>query len=699
MVGDETCGSKVATAHRLAKTFGMGDLMTGGLHAPSGEATEATRWTGTLETLNITNDLRGTKENINENTPTLRILLPIPPRILVLHSRELLAKQIRVVCHMAPPIFASPDIAAIIAAFPPPEPTKGQASLVRSASGEKLYNSQKVLARFETLLETSKDRIAINSLASLLGIRDADWLLAPYHGPLTYSRDGRTLIPNIELRSILDVLVEATDQGFIDTSNWSAKHDIHKDSLQSALDREAETYGTQEIQCHSPRPGKRFFYRQSNLGSTKAAVEEAIRDARPEKCDLSSRLPEVPVDLLDWTARSVARSQDLDGDIDFINGKVIFTPSEYHSTNQQKLEEARKKKIDQAIEDAENEGFTYLSDSNDQSIKSGVSARINRANIAGKLRVLDLDDESLVVATHSSFDEALKDLTDAAVKQTTLLWNKHTDEPPSDSQILSNLAATKPLATHILNSNHRITITSAVHTTFSTLSATDRFDFVETAQLRLISPITLHAASLDAVADEALRLRLDTYTTEILKTDILPAAIQHLRTSNLLQRDKSRTKDIEKFSLAISSAQSLADISSSSAKLCRKQKIDAPTPAQLQEAKLQAVRTRMENMKRKRPAMRGSDVLQNTIWILLCVSVHKQSGQDVLFVSSGKDTTRMIKFYQGLAGADGEYARQLEVWKDKLKAGQAGDEEIKEMREAAGTAVESMEADERNGEA
>lgn len=591
---------------------------------------------------------------------------------------------------MAPPIFASPDIAAIVAAFPPPEPTKGQASLVRSASGEKLYNSQKVLARFETLLETSKDRIPINSLASLLEIRDADWLLAPYHGPLTYSRDGRTLIPNLELRSILDALVEATSQGFIDTLNWSAKHDIHKDSLQSALDREAETYGTHEIQCHSPRPGKRFMFRQSNLGSTMVAVEEAIRDARPEKCDLSSRLSDIPVDLLDWAARSVARSQDLDGDIDFINGKVIFTPSEYHSANQQKLEEARRKKIDQAIEDAENEGFTYLSDSNEQSIKSGVSARISRAGIANKLRVLDLDDESLVVATHSSFDEALKDLTDAAVEQTTLLWNKNTDEPPSDAQILSNLAATKPLATHILNSNHRITITSAVHTTFSTLSATDRFDFVEVAQLRLVAPIILHAASLDAVTDDALKSRLDTYTTEVLKTDILPAAIQHLRTSKLLQRDKSRTKDIEKFSLAISSAQSVADISSSSAKLCRKQKIDAPTPAQLREAKLQTIRTKLESMNRKRQAMRGSDILQNTIWILLCAAVHRQSGQDVLFVSQGKDTTRMIKFYQGLAGSNGDLAKQLEVWKDKLKTGQAGDEEITEMREAASTAVEGM---------
>ena len=136
-----------------------------------------------------------------------------------------------VVCHhikMAP-IFAAPDIASIVAAFPPPEPTKGQASLVRSTSGEKLYNSQNVLARFESLLEASKDRISISNLASILGIRDADWLLAPYHGPLSYSQDGRMLIPNIELRRILDSLVEATDQGFVDTLNWSAKHDIHKD--------------------------------------------------------------------------------------------------------------------------------------------------------------------------------------------------------------------------------------------------------------------------------------------------------------------------------------------------------------------------------------------------------------------------------------------------------------------------------------
>ena len=111
---------------------------------------------------------------------------------------------------------------------------------------------------------------------------------------------------------------------------------------------------------------------------------------------------------------------------------------------------------------------------------------------------------------------------------------------------------------------------------------------------------------------------------------------------------------------------------------------------QLREAKLQTVRTKLESMNRKRQAMRGSDILQNTIWILLCAAVHKQSGQDVLFVSQGKDTTRMIKFYQGLSGSNGDLAKQLEVWKDKLKAGQAGDEEINEMREAASTAVEGM---------
>ncbi|KAM0718111.1 hypothetical protein Q7P37_006443 [Cladosporium fusiforme] len=592
------------------------------------------------------------------------------------------------------PIFAPLDIAAIVAAFPPPEPTKGQASLVRSASGEKLYNSQKVLSRFEELLETNQDRIPISNLASILGIRDTEWLLAPYHGPLTYSRDGRTLIPNTELRKILDSLVEATSQGFIDTSNWSAKHDIHKDSLQSALDREAQLYGTEDIQCHSPRPGKRYMFRQDNLGSTKRAVLDAIQDARPEKCDLSSRLSHIPVDFLDWTARSVARSENLDGSIDLINGKVIFTPSEFHPTHQQKIEEAHKQQIEQALEDAESQGFTHLANAKDQSINSGVSARIARPDVAGKLRVLDLDDESVVVATRTSFDKALEDLTDAAVKQTTLLWNQHSDEPPSDAQILSNLAATKPLATHILNSHHRITITSAVHTTFSTLSATDRFDFVEATQLRILAPIKLYGASLDAVSDDALKARLDTYTTEILRTDILPSAVQQLRAANHLQRDKSRNKDMEKFSVAISSAQNLSDLNSSSAKLCRKQKIDAPSAGQLKEAKLQAIRQKLESMNRKRPAMRGSDVLQNTLWILLCAAVHQDSDRDVLFLSSGKDTTRMVKFYQTLPGSDDDNGQKLGIWKDKLKAGQAGDWDIEEMKEAAEQAVESMSIDE-----
>lgn len=592
------------------------------------------------------------------------------------------------------PIFASLDIAAIVATFPPPEPTKGQASLVRSASGEKLYNSQKVLTRFEELLETSQERIPIGNLASILGIRETDWLLAPYHGPLSYSRDGRTLIPNIELRKILDSLVEATSQGFIDTSNWSAEHDIHKDSLQSALDREAQLYGTEDIQCHSPRPGKRYMFRQDNLGSTKRAVIDAIEDVRPEKCDLSSRLPHIPVDFLDWTTRTVARSENLDGSIDLTNGKVIFTPNEYHSAHQQKLEETHKKQIEQALEDAESHGFTHIANADDQGIRSGVSAIISHPDVAGKLRVLDLDDESVVVASRTSFDKALGDLTDAAVKQTTLLWNQNSDEPPSDAQILSNLAATKPLATHILNSHHRITITSAVHTTFSTLSATDRFDFVEAAQLRILAPIKLYGASLDTVSDDALKTRLDTYTTEILRTDILPSAVQHLRISNHLQRDKSRNKDMEKFSVAISSAQSLSDLTSSSAKLCRKQKIDAPSAAQLKEAKLQAIGQKLESMNRKRPAMRGSDVLQNTLWILLCAAIHQDAERDVLFVSSGKDTTRMIKFYQSLPGSDDDNGQKLGIWKDKLKSGQAGDWDIEEMKEAAEQAVESMSVDE-----
>ena len=56
----------------------------------------------------------------------------------------------------------------------------------------------------------------------------------------------------------------------------------------------------------------------------------------------------------------------------------------------------------------------------------------------------------------------------------------------------------------------------------------------------------------------------------------------------------------------------------------------------------------------------------------------------------------MIKFYQNLPGNTADDGKKLEVWKDKLKAGQAGDEEIREMRDAAGAAVEEMSSTTRD---
>jgi hypothetical protein len=71
--------------------------------------------------------------------------------------------------------------------------------------------------------------------------------------------------------------------------------------------------------------------------------------------------------------------------------------------------------------------------------------------------------------------------------------------------------------------------------------------------------------------------------------------------------------------------------------------------------------------------------LQNVIWILLA------KGREGLYMSSGKDTSRMIKMVKE---KDVEAAGKLEEWKDLVKQGKDGEDTRREMRDLAAKAVE-----------
>jgi hypothetical protein len=89
----------------------------------------------------------------------------------------------------------------------------------------------------------------------------------------------------------------------------------------------------------------------------------------------------------------------------------------------------------------------------------------------------------------------------------------------------------------------------------------------------------------------------------------------------------------------------------------------------------------MQKVAAMKKMKRGSDLLQNVIWILLA------RDREGLYMSSGKDTSRMIKMVKE---GDAEAAKKLEEWKDLIKQGKDTEDTRREMRNLAAKAVENL---------
>ncbi|KAI6866307.1 hypothetical protein KC323_g4011 [Hortaea werneckii] len=133
---------------------------------------------------------------------------------------------------------------------------------------------------------------------------------------------------------------------------------------------------------------------------------------------------------------------------------------------------------------------------------------------------------------------------------------------------------------------------------------------------------------------------------------------------------------------ACAESKTLPDIQAAVNKFARKQKIEAPDADRLRTIKQQTLQQRVKSM---RGTKRGSDLLQNLIWVLLSHS------SDGLFMSSGKDTTRMIKQYQAVG--DEARGKRLEAWRDLLKAGNESKTDLQDMRELATQVIDGSNAD------
>ncbi|KAK0846598.1 hypothetical protein LTS02_014840 [Friedmanniomyces endolithicus] len=597
-------------------------------------------------------------------------------------------------------IFASPDMAALVAAFAPPSPTKEQSSLVRSKSGDHLVDSHIVLKQLRTLLETSPSRIRLSDLPSRLGINGKiDWLLACYDAPVYYSRAGQSLLSYPEVDRILEDLLDQSNDNVIDATSFATGLDISDVTLRDLLsqDRYGSIHWWQDVES----PAKQYLYRE-DLAS---AVDHCIRSFAPaqwaEGKDLSQRFPSAPTRLL----LDLAKQLDIDGyparKWEVLKDRTVFAAEQHGADLESDLAEARKAERQRCADELRHHGFTRVV--NTASPPDGANTKDFLAMIE-KVKELLLTDSTnghrpadlveiplvdvgvgsaCVLAVQASLDEASEGLRLIVLQEAARIW--HAREGNEGSPKLRALTLrclvdelTTELPKLLLQSSHLSTVESIIDNKLEHLQAQDDSRYQSLLTERLLAPLTLYAAGMATVKDETLKQHLEEFLGDHFRREVVPSLTAALQDERLIL-DRSRRKDHEKFQHSIADAKTCFDISSAVTKLARKQKLPyPPNNTALQIIKSQTLRSTLKTM-RKLP--RASDILQNLVWVLLACATNG------LYMSAGKDTTRMIRQYQAISD-DVETAMKLSTWRDALKADKGDAEMVREMRSMAEEAVD-----------
>lgn len=588
-------------------------------------------------------------------------------------------------------IFASADVATLVATFPPTSPTNGRASLVRSASGTSLVSSQKLLDDFRILLETSPERIKLSDLPQRLGVGKTDWLFNCFEGPLYYSGDEKCLIPWQEARSIRQAIYAQLKHRVILSFELLAGSDVSADTLNQLLDQRSDEGEWAEGFREN---AKHYFYSSTFVNNLQATVKSVTSAESSQGIDLNEMFPHVPTALLkqlgDDALKATPGSR---GEFAIQNDHVKFVPDEYSATLENNRQAVYESKIQAFARQVRDEGFCNIPEDHtgivggsggsprqDDRFLHDVRSRLEDQTsiFATEIRIENTDKRMLVANDH--LEEALKGLRLAAPQEATRVWyGRHGGE----STVILKRVAVKLLDAQLntelkrllLKTQYRTDIEECIVKKLNQLQVADLNHFSNIITEQLLIPLNLHSIGLTIISDETLREHLEDFIGEHFRHSILPGVLETLREQNLLL-DRYRRKELEKMQQACTDAKGFTDIRAAITKMAKRQKIEQPSTESLQRAKKDILQRKVKAM---RKMTRGSDLLQNLVWIMLA------QNNDGLFMSSGKDTSRMIKQYQAIG--DDAIGLKLVAWRDLLKSGTESSKDLQEMRNMATQAV------------
>ncbi|QIW99319.1 hypothetical protein AMS68_004837 [Peltaster fructicola] len=567
-------------------------------------------------------------------------------------------------------IFAAHDIAILAGAFRPEVPTAEKASLVWNLSGDRLLQSSKLQKKFNQLL-ARHERIPLATLSRTLDTRQTDWCIASHQQSLVYSADRQSILSSLEADRLLSDILENAQKQYTELESFLSSHTIDKDTFKARLARP-----DLEILPDVHRSGKTWVASKELHAKITKDIEGLLRDSPDDhKTDLSAQLPDVPKSLLQDLAEQLAQQHGIKGTVRLGKTRITFLSAAYEAM----LAEQRTKKVAQQMSKilvhTYRYGYHAVPESSEDApgLREVFFERTREGIDSGSFAMIHSADVPIAVAFTSRLEDVLNEIRTHACDLISELWTANSSAHAQlDAGRISKLIDS--------SSNEefaRLVLEDTKYRKIIEQSMSERLDELERADLQRCNdafndyvrlPIRLYLAGLNNVKDPSLRQRLEDYVLEYMSKDLVPTGIQHLADDKQLHNG-ALGKELEKFRQTCLESNTLYELQTSLSKFVRKQKLNSVSTADELEVKQRILQQKLKAMKRM---IRGSDILQNLVWILLA---REHEG---LFISSGRDTTRMIRFYQSIG--DAEVGRRLEAWKDKFKAGQEAREDFEEMR-------------------
>lgn len=598
------------------------------------------------------------------------------------------------------PIFASADIASLVANFEPLAIQQDRPLLVKSRSGEHLVNLAKITKKFDFLLRTWESRIQKSSLSTFLGIEpDAERLvLENLRGPIYESRDGTQVLPEKYIRKVLDTLEDESRKSCVDLSAFASENDIAAESLDRLVDQNAER-GWERLNGN----GQEYVCGEEMLEEVKGKLQDAIGSAGSEICDLPATLSQsVPLPVLSAVGKDIVAT--MGGDIRMEADHVVYVPANYSEAVEERLEQIREERIRELVHRLGEDEYCVITTDDVASLGSGDTAaevtpldqavldeyeKSHQEDTVHSLQLLPAGDRtsrngvphitSTILIKSTLLENELSDMKSSAVARAEQIWRsgdrvstlksfvqflqRNELDLPNQSELWQLLAQTDR-ANELL---------PAVREKLEQLENETQEKFNQLVEARLLVPLQLYTSGIETIKDATLKEHLEDFVFDHFKREVIPQMIKAVHEQSLL-REKDRERQVEKFRQATSESKNFEQLQSAVSKFSKKLKIDQPDEDMLKRVKEKTLQAAVKSLVQMK---RGSDVLQNLIWIALARE------RDGLFMSSGKDTSRMIKQVEEKA-----IAEQLVKWRDLLKSGGEGREDVQKMRELAMRAFE-----------